>query len=288
MDAENRRCKCRKKSWATFPAVRPWKRSSLALCSPVHSLLINLTYLPPTSDAGVVTLKPNKIKFELLSNPFAVDVENAEANLQVSSPTQCPSCASTLLRRALCLAAHTRVNNCSLSWSSTTHHTGAVLLMNTFTQSWDFPQLRAWPRTLMNLYKRWDTTKYQVRPQFSYILTFFSALFWFFFKGNIVLSVCDFCISFIYILKLNGRRSEPWKKQLIYFSVIGRIIEWRIIGSFTNWEEPVESKSEVNAVLRLSVSSSIWMLKSPIWWQKKFFFFLRWSLTLIFQIGISM
>ena len=46
-------------------------------------MLINLTYLPPTSDAGLLTLKPNKINFELLSNPFAVDVENAEANLQM-------------------------------------------------------------------------------------------------------------------------------------------------------------------------------------------------------------
>ena len=80
-----------------------------------------------------------KSRFELLSNPFAADMENAPSNLQmelielqcsdtlkakylvcgrcsfhVSSLTQCPSCAPRLLKRSLCLAAHTCVNNCSL------------------------------------------------------------------------------------------------------------------------------------------------------------------------------
>lgn len=80
-----------------------------------------------------------KSRFELLSNPFAVDVESAPPNIQmelielqcndtlkdkyerwvllslhVPSPTQCPSCASKLLGCSLCLAAHICVNNCSL------------------------------------------------------------------------------------------------------------------------------------------------------------------------------
>jgi len=52
--------------------------------------------------------------------------------------------AASRLLTPLGVAAHTCVNNCSLWW---TLHTWLVLLMSTFTQSWGFPQLRAWPQT---------------------------------------------------------------------------------------------------------------------------------------------
>ena len=114
-----------------------------------------------------------KCRLELLSNPFAVDVENAPTNLQmeliefqcsdtlkskydasfhISSLTQCLSSAPKLLRCSPCLAALICliVSNCSPPWRWPKHLTGVVWQMNTFVRSWGHPQLRAWAQILMN------------------------------------------------------------------------------------------------------------------------------------------
>lgn len=132
----------RKQNLSHLPSCQIMKEKLSTAVFPSAQFVEKLNILAANFRHQFADFEAQKIRFELLSNPFGVDMESALPNLQielielqcndtlrknmrelvllslhVSSPTKCPSCASKLLRRSLCLAAHTCVNNCSLWWT---------------------------------------------------------------------------------------------------------------------------------------------------------------------------
>ena len=127
----------RKENLSHFPSCQTMKEATAVFPSAQFADKLNI--LAADFRRRFADFEAQKSRFELLANPFGVDVESAPTNLQielielqcndtlrekyergvllslhVSSQTHCLSCASKLLRRSLCLAAHTCVNKCSL------------------------------------------------------------------------------------------------------------------------------------------------------------------------------
>ena len=159
-----------------FPCCQTLKSKSQPTCFQVHSLLKNSAHSAhsahsaPSLPGNLPTLKPRNVglncsvihlqltwkahqptsKWSWLKSCVVIRSSQsmtlwAQHSFHVSSPTQWPNSVHKLLKCSLCSAAHIYVNSYSLWWRWTKHHTGVVSLMKTFTQSWRFLQLGAWP-----------------------------------------------------------------------------------------------------------------------------------------------
>ena len=129
----------RKENLSHFPSCQTMKERFSTAVFPSAQFADKLNILDADFRRRFADSEAQNCRFQLLGNPFAVDVESAPPNLQMELielqcndtlkekyervgaaefarfiPTQWPSCASKLLRRSLCLAAHTCANDCSL------------------------------------------------------------------------------------------------------------------------------------------------------------------------------
>ena len=156
-----------------FPHCQTMKEKVAAAVFPTRQFTEKLGILGADFIRRFADFEAQKSRFELLSNPFAADVESAPSNLQMELIEL--QCSDTLKAKYESVGAaefprfipdtmpHLRSQAApTLSMFGSTYlceqlfslmkitklHTGLVLLMNAFTQSWGFPQLRVWPQTL--------------------------------------------------------------------------------------------------------------------------------------------
>lgn len=127
-----------KESLSHFPSCQIMKEKPSTTVFPCAQFADKLNILAADFRCRFADFEAQKCRFELLSNPFAADVESAPPNLQMELiELQCkdtlkekygrvgaefacfiPDTMSKLLGRSLCFAAHTCVNNCSLNKTS--------------------------------------------------------------------------------------------------------------------------------------------------------------------------
>lgn len=106
----------------------------------------SVIYLQQTWKAHHQTTKWRWLSFNTLK-------AKSEQSFHISSLTHCPA---VLPDSSNSLYVHQHILVWTVIFDEDKLHT-VSLLMNTLMQSWEFPQLRAWPQTLMNLYPSWNT-----------------------------------------------------------------------------------------------------------------------------------
>lgn len=133
-----------------------------------------------------------------------------------SSQIKCPSCS--------CVAAHNCLSDCSLWYKWIKLHTGVVLLMNSCTQSW------AWPQTWWTCIQR-DTVSdsdsehhgalmhLQFLIQFHFYIFSFATrghVIWFYFFKEIIF-LADLCRKKMFSLEFTQETADKKLNQLIIY-----------------------------------------------------------------------